>query len=219
MAELGALEEVLFVGHTGLVVKLVESAIACPDIQHNVFTSLMKAFHTEDHPKSSAPVILALLTYELFYEDGIEGRDGEEQQVKVKSHPLTLHGSLLLQALLKFQDPRTVVRSLLAQDVEALVRVSCDSSGSHVLTAFLSSHTVPTKKKEKMMKKLVVSWMIDSFNCLVLQVVVLYCKLLSCTASCCLVQQVVVFYCKLLSCTASCCLVLQVVVVYSKLLS
>ena len=154
--ELGDLEEVLFVEHTGLVVKLVEAAVACPDIQHGVFTSLMQAFHTEAHLKDSAPVLLALLTYELFHKDDSTETDDNVGGVRKEPHACTLHGSLLLQALLKFQDTRSVVRSLLAQSEEELVRVSCDSSGSHVLTSFLNSHTVPTKKKEKMAKKLVV---------------------------------------------------------------
>lgn len=157
VTELGALEEVLFVGHTGLVVRLVEAAVACPDIQQTIFASLVKAFHTDAHPMATAPVILALMTYEVFYDDSSKEKDGEVDEVHTELHPFTLHGSLLMQALLRFHDPRIVVKSLLAQSEEELARLSCDSTASHILTAFFTSHTVPIKKKERMTKKLVVN--------------------------------------------------------------
>lgn len=150
--EVKSLEEILFTGHTGVVVKLAEAAVACSDVQPVLVDAILKAFHVQSHPNSSAPVVLALMTYEVLYnesEDGVGGAEGIG-----KPHPTTLHGSLLLQALLRFQDVKVVTRSVLKMGMEELVRVSCDAQGSHVITTYLSSATVPAKKKEKLMNKL-----------------------------------------------------------------
>lgn len=138
-----------------MVVKLVEAAVSCPAVQPGLLEAIMAAFHTTSHPNSTVPVLLALLTYEVFTagEDADEGR-GEP-------HPTSLHGSLLLQALLKFQDVKVVVRSVLKMKVKELVRISCDPQGSHVLTTFMSSSTVPEKKKEKLAAKLEVGRMLS----------------------------------------------------------
>ena len=65
-----------------------------------------------------------------------------------------LHGSLIVQALLKYQDTKTVARSLVKMTSDDVTKVSCDQSGSHVLTTFMSSPTVSAKNKLKMVEKL-----------------------------------------------------------------
>lgn len=150
MSEVGSLEDILFLGHTGVVVKLAEAAVACPEVQQTLLAAILKAFHTSDHPSSCVPVILALLTYDVFH-------DSSSMEGGVKLHPFTLHGSLLLQALIKFQDVKHVSRSVLKLGAEELVRVSCDAQASHVITAYLTSTTVPAKRRERLISKLVVS--------------------------------------------------------------
>ena len=72
---------------------------------------------------------------------------------------ISLHGSLLVQALLKFQVPKVVVNSLLKMPSDDIIgRLSCDQSGSHVITTFLSSPTVSPKKKNKLTKMLKVHY-------------------------------------------------------------
>lgn len=158
MGEVSSLEEILFVGHTGVVVKLAEAAITAPDVQGTLLPALLQAFHVDTHPLSSAPVILALLTYEVFYSQEEEEEEGVEKQEEggeiTKSHPTSLHGSLLLQALFQYADVKVLCRSMVKLSVSELVRLSCDSHGSHVITAFISSKTVPAKKKERLRKKL-----------------------------------------------------------------
>lgn len=69
-----------------------------------------------------------------------------------------------MQALLKFQDTKLVVASLLHMTTNDIVRMSCDPSGSHVLEAFMSSHTVPVKKKRRLIEKLKVRMWLMSHN-------------------------------------------------------
>jgi hypothetical protein len=147
-SEVGVLEDILYLGHTGVVVKLVEAAVACPEVQSDILAAIFKAFHASDHLSSCAPLILALLTYEVFYDEEGEGA--------AKPHPFTLHGSLLLQSLLKFEDVKAVSRSILKLRSEELVRLSCDAQASHVISTFLSSVTVSIKRKEKLITRLLV---------------------------------------------------------------
>lgn len=132
--------------------------MACPDIQPALLQEILQAFHITSHLSVAAPVILALVTYEVFTAEGEGATDGDEG--RGKPHPSSLHGSLLLQALLKFQEVKAVSRSVLKMSAKELVRVCCDPHGSHVITAFLTSSTVAGKKKEKLVAKLEVSVMI-----------------------------------------------------------
>jgi len=58
-----------------------------------------------------------------------------------------LHGSLLVQSMLRFSRPDVVVNSLLSLTAAELQAVCCDSAGSHVVTAFVNSETV-TRRSE-----------------------------------------------------------------------
>ena len=71
---------------------------------------------------------------------------------------ITVHGSLIVQSLLLFQDPSVVVRSLLQMVAEGedLVRVSCNPSGSRVLEALMDSRSVPTRSKDRLAKRITV---------------------------------------------------------------
>lgn len=66
----------------------------------------------------------------------------------------TLHGSLILQSLLKFKDPGVVVDSLVNMPPDELVALGSDPCGSHVVEAFMSSVTVPTTKKAELVNLL-----------------------------------------------------------------
>ena len=65
--ELSSLEDILFAGHTGVVVKLTQAAVSCPEKQPAMLESLLKAFHTEHDPKHCAPVFLSLMTHEMVF--------------------------------------------------------------------------------------------------------------------------------------------------------
>jgi len=65
--ELSSLEDI-FAGHTGVVVKLTQAAVTCPEKQSSVLQSLLRAFHTEHDPKHCAPLFLSLMTHEVVFE-------------------------------------------------------------------------------------------------------------------------------------------------------
>ena len=65
-----------------------------------------------------------------------------------------MQGSLLVQALLKYQSPRVVVRSILSMETQELMWLSRDVAGSHVIDAFLTSPMVKLIKRRKLVDKL-----------------------------------------------------------------
>ena len=58
-----------------------------------------------------------------------------------------------------------MVDSLLHMTTNDIIRMSCDPSGSHVVEAFMSSRTVPVKKKRKLTEKLKVRILVRSCEC------------------------------------------------------
>jgi len=71
---------------------------------------------------------------------------------------LNLHGSLILQAMLKFNKPIKIVNSLLNMSTDELLRLLNDPKGSRVLDAFLDSEYVGEKSRDKLYKKLKGCW-------------------------------------------------------------
>jgi len=69
----------------------------------------------------------------------------------LQSEPLVssfnLHGSLLVQSMLRFTEPHLIVASLLSLSSAELAAVCCDSAGSHVITAFVNSPTVTQRSQ------------------------------------------------------------------------
>lgn len=70
---------------------------------------------------------------------------------------INYHGSLLLQNLLKFGNPKPVVTSLLELRSVELKTMLCDPCGSHIVEAFMKSPTVGEKSREILYNKLKVS--------------------------------------------------------------
>lgn len=85
-------------------------------------------------------------------------------QLKVESNssppPLSLHlhGSLIVQAILKFNKPIKAVNSLLEMNNEELLQLFSDPKGSRILDAFMDSKYVGEKSREKLFKKLHGTW-------------------------------------------------------------
>ncbi|CAL1274323.1 unnamed protein product [Larinioides sclopetarius] len=67
---------------------------------------------------------------------------------------ICLQGSLLVQAILKFQKPIKVVNSILNMKPQELGHLACHMQGCHVLNAFLTSTTVGEKSKDKLIQSL-----------------------------------------------------------------
>ncbi|PIK57620.1 putative nucleolar protein 9 [Apostichopus japonicus] len=71
-------------------------------------------------------------------------------EVKPKGIEVKLHGSLLLQSLLKFQNKRIVVNGFMALSTEELKTIICQPAGSYLLEHFMSNERIKDKKKEQL---------------------------------------------------------------------
>ena len=83
----------------------------------------------------------------------------QSDEVKPCATPLqfNLHGSLLVQQLVKFADPSLVVASVLAMLPSDLLAMACNPIGSHVVDAFITSHSVGQKSRDRFYGKLQVN--------------------------------------------------------------
>ena len=162
------LEKVLFCGHTGVVVKATEAYKRCtPRQQVTMVNKLLKAFHTEAHPRDCAILFTSLVTREVYFKP-IDGESDRQQSEKVSKADrmidyntdiqvqCSLHGALIVQALLGYDDTKVVTNSVLSISTDQLLAISCDPCGNHVIDAFLSSRNVLLKKKTKLIKKFLV---------------------------------------------------------------
>ena len=77
------LEKVLFCGHTGVVVKVVEACKKCPSKQATILNGLLKAFHVESKPKDCAPLFISLVTREVYFKPDSD-KDDEQLPLTVK---------------------------------------------------------------------------------------------------------------------------------------
>ncbi|KAL0102947.1 hypothetical protein PUN28_018330 [Cardiocondyla obscurior] len=72
--------------------------------------------------------------------------------------PFHLHGSLITQAILKFNKPIIAVNSLLEMNEKHLLQLCQDPKGSRVVDAFMDSAYVGEKSREKLFKRLQGTW-------------------------------------------------------------
>ena len=62
------LEDVLYVSHSGVVVRLVEAGLKSPSQQPQIVKALLDAFHTEGDARCCVPLFLTLTAYEVYSE-------------------------------------------------------------------------------------------------------------------------------------------------------
>ena len=77
---------------------------------------------------------------------------------------ISLHGTVLLQKLLQFGNPRLITTSLLDMKGVSLKNLACNRHGSFVYDALVTSRTVGEKTRENLVSKLKVSTNITNKN-------------------------------------------------------
>ncbi|XP_076350238.1 nucleolar protein 9 isoform X2 [Tachypleus tridentatus] len=145
------LEHMLTCQHTGIIISLAKGCQEHGTRQTQLIVALMNIFHctgTEENQNYLVPSILHLIKRETYQsEETTEGKPSFSLEIN-------LHGSVLLQKLLKFQKPIKVVNSLLTLKPEKLVSIACDAKGSHVIDEFFKSANVGEKRKARLVQYL-----------------------------------------------------------------
>lgn len=142
--------KILKQGFTGILVSIGNACLRLQAKQGpfvNAMTELLKCDAATD---SQAQLVRCMVTLK------------KPSQLKVESDgpqpPLHLHGSLIIQAILKFNKPIKVVNSLLEMNNEELLQLLGDPKGSRILDAFMDSKYVGEKSREKLCRKLYGTW-------------------------------------------------------------
>lgn len=145
--------EFLDKGHTGVLVSVVNACLRLQTKQGAFVTDLLKVLGCEasDRQHRIVACIISLRTFEHW-----ENSEGKEENDLKRS--INLHGSLIVQDILRFNKPIKMVNSLLETDVEELARIFEDPKGSRIVDAFMDSKYIGEKSREKLAKKLKGYW-------------------------------------------------------------
>ncbi|CAK8673276.1 unnamed protein product [Clavelina lepadiformis] len=140
---LQGIEDIFAENKFGVVQKLAEQCVKLGKCQSKFVSRLLEAFQCKEEERKVylVPLIASFSTYDAFF-------SASENNNKVPNLKNVLyHGSLLLQTLLKFNNPVAIVKSLTGLPAEHLVKLCCDVAGSHFIDAFFSSPIVKLKRK------------------------------------------------------------------------
>ncbi|XP_053965885.1 uncharacterized protein LOC128868143 [Anastrepha ludens] len=141
--ELGSdVEELLKIGHTGVVEALSGACLRLGLKQAQCIVALQTALHTPASDKQKAKTffhcVIKLKPYEVAQTD--------------KSGFVHLHGSLIVQHILRFNKPIFLVNCILETPAEQLATIFNTPNGSHIVDAFLQSKYIGEKSREKLIR-------------------------------------------------------------------
>ncbi|XP_013404032.1 nucleolar protein 9 [Lingula anatina] len=150
------LENILAHNCCGVVVQLAEACHRLGAKQDKFVKALMKAFHCYspvERQMKFMSLVTSLTTYEVFFKiEGSDEQDNPQEESSSTSIPMltevNYHGSLLVQHLLKYGNPRLLVSSFLDLKPTELQVLACNASGSHIVEAFLHSPTIGEKSQD-----------------------------------------------------------------------
>jgi len=114
--------------------------------------------HTKQGPFVNAIMKMLDCTDQTFVWSTVTMKNRSQLEAASDDTSFNLHGSLILQAMLKFNKPIKIVNSLLNMNIDELLQLLNDPKGSRILDAFLDSEYVGEKSREKLYKKLKGIW-------------------------------------------------------------
>ncbi|XP_076628879.1 nucleolar protein 9 [Colletes latitarsis] len=148
---LTSVSDILEKGYTGVLASLGNACLRLQIKQGAFVSALLKLFNCEANEKQHLIVMcIATLKTQEQLED-IRKQDNSKFIVN-------LHGSLMVQAILKFNKPIKIVNSLLETDKEELLSLFGDPKGSRIADAFMDSKYIGEKSREKLAKKMKGCW-------------------------------------------------------------
>ena len=116
----------------------------------------MKSLHCYEHSTNQVkltPLLVQMQTLEIFEQEAAAPKEATSKDTPFTSK-VHIHGSLILQELLKFNKPIKAVNSLLGMDSALLRGLLSDPKGSHVTDVFMESPTVGEKSRDLLVKSL-----------------------------------------------------------------
>ncbi|XP_055390345.1 nucleolar protein 9 [Condylostylus longicornis] len=134
-------EDILKIGHTGVVSALSSTCLRLQTKQGAFIKAIQTALHTIDSKEKSDQIfkcLLKLKPYEIAIQD--------------KTQFVHLHGSLIVQNILRFNKPIFLVNSILNFSSIELVAILNTQKGSFIADVFLESKFIGEKSREKFIR-------------------------------------------------------------------
>ena len=124
------LEDVLFAGHSGVVVKMAEAALRSPAQQQEVVQTLLTVFHTDTDTSACLPLFLTLTAYEV-YSEHRKKMESDKDLERVCKKPILLVYSFIVLHVEKHTCARVSAGSSIGQiqqytsDCEEFTQYGC----------------------------------------------------------------------------------------------
>lgn len=125
--------EIIAKGHTGVIVAISKTCEKLKSKQGQFMQSLCVALDCAN--KKAELFIYPLIT--------LKSADSKE---------VHLHGSVIVQNMLKFQKPIKLVQNMLEMKSFELANIFCDPKGSRIADVFMESKSIGEKNREKLVK-------------------------------------------------------------------
>lgn len=135
----GSIEQLLQIGHTGVVSSLAQACLRLCTRQGPFMKSIQTALDSNDTKEKQAA--FAMLTMKL---------KPYSVAIQDKTNFIHIHGAVILQAMLQFNKPIKLVQCILDTSNTELAEIFCSPKGSHVVDAFMDSKTVGEKSRDKL---------------------------------------------------------------------
>ncbi|VVC26352.1 Hypothetical protein CINCED_3A020959 [Cinara cedri] len=134
---------IISLGYTGVLLELSNACLRLKSKQALFLKTLCESLKCKEETEDGITVLL-LIGLKV-----IENYDSS-----CKEPPIHIHGSMIVQTLLKFNKPIKVVNNLINLETERLVYIFCDVKGSYVANAYFESTFIGERSREKMIWKL-----------------------------------------------------------------
>lgn len=132
-------EEILQLGHTGVVASLAKACARLSCQQGKFIKLLLDALHcSEASGEKLLTSVLKLMPPEVV--------------AKQETAPINLHGSIIFQSVLEFNKPIKLVSAILDTKSDQLAKIFTDPKGSFVVNAFVRSKFVGEKSRDKLIR-------------------------------------------------------------------
>lgn len=133
------LEEILQLGHTGVVASLAKACARLSCQQGKFIKLLLDGLHSSEVGGDKLLTsVLKLMPPEVV--------------AKQESAQIHIHGSIILQSVLDFNKPIKLVSAILDTKSDQLAKIFTDPKGSFVVNAFVRSKFVGEKSREKLIR-------------------------------------------------------------------
>lgn len=140
--------KILEQGFTGILVSTGNACLRLQTKQGAFINAMIKLLKCDTSINDQTQLIWCIVTLQ----------NSAELKAIQDNSQFTLHGSLIIQAILNFNKPIKLVNLLLEMNSEELLQLFSDPKGSRILDAFMDSKYIGEKSREKLYKKLQGIW-------------------------------------------------------------